>query len=206
MATWSWRAAFWRLFMLFMGLLLATAVMLIMTRINQDNSTTLRLQANQLTRLLVEQSAVSVSQLFGDDTEDALQALVNALTQDSAVDDVVVYDSDGNIVAASQHAKPLTERFGDHPAATIGRYLPRVATLFDDGERIGFIRIVLDYPTLMMSTSRENNHAKDILQLAILLAAISGYLLARGSVRYRQPGQRQHHDTTEPTNRSNVNE
>lgn len=181
-----------------LGIAIAAAVVKIIDRIENANQYTLNLQAEQLTQLLSAQNSISAGQLFNLDNNEALQQLVDGLSASPAVVDIVIYDADGNIVVNSAQSKTLVSRLKSQGSKTFANYLPRVATIESDGDRLGFVRMVLAYPELQQGThhQRERNH--DLLQLAVLLAGIAGFLLAWGCLRQRlRP--RAETETTQPS-------
>ncbi|GGA66111.1 hypothetical protein GCM10011369_04550 [Neiella marina] len=171
----------------FIQLLLAIGLLLVVFQIMQvyqlGRHDMLMSQSRSLTRAIVEQSAAATLPAMRNQDDTALAEMANVLVQNPAIYDVAVYDHQGLLLATNDDYVSLRERLPELTTADQAEQLSsRVTSIYDEGEVVGFMQLTLSYAALQHDTRGQIRQLDDQMRLALILAALAGFLFS-GSIR-----------------------
>jgi membrane protein len=137
-------------------------------------------QFNLFARNYIAQTAVTVRTFFDGKKRNGLSAYVNSLTALPIVSEVVVYDSRGQTLAASQGSSTVKQHFALLPGYFNPQkaYVPFIAEVRDQ-ELLGYIRINLDKEFLTGEIRASLERQFEIFKLLLVLAAMAGIFFMR---------------------------
>lgn len=168
-----------RLLQILASILLLMAVLHILQEQQQLNTHNNAQQARELTRTLVEQAASTASRLVMEQDESGLAIMASRLIQHEAIYDVAIYDEKGQLLATNDGYQSLKERMAQLLSTQSEQRLDaRVATIFQDGDAIGFIQMTVSFHTLLAPSFSRQELVQDRTRLALLLTLFAGILLA----------------------------
>lgn len=168
-----------RLLQVVISILLLLTVLHILHDQQRLSQHSISAQAKEVTRALVEQAASTASRLVMEQDESGLNIMATRLTQHPAIHDVALYNENGKLLASSDSYQPLKERM----AALLSerpkdRLEARVATIYHEGDAIGFIQFTVSYQALVATTAPLLQQVEERTRLALLFTLFAGILLA----------------------------
>ncbi|MBD1390381.1 hypothetical protein IC617_13140 [Neiella sp. HB171785] len=171
----------------FIQLLLAIVLLLVVFQIMRvyqlGRHDMLMSQSRSLTRAIVEQSAAAALPAMRNQDDSALADMANVLIQNPAIYDVAVYDNQGLLLATNDNYVSLRERLPELTTTDHAEQLSsRVTSIYDQGEVVGFMQLTLSYAALQHDTRDQMRQLDDQMRLALILAALAGFLFS-GSIR-----------------------
>jgi len=132
--------------------------------------------------------------LLANNEKAALQTLLEKLTTDKLVHDILLYDQTGQLIASSSNAKDINSFY--QPASNGSRmasdYAPFVSELRNP-ELIGYLRMTINQNLLTAPLQQANYDNYELMRLMALFAVVIGYFLTRGFSRFSRQGFRVNH-------------
>ncbi|WP_372882991.1 AhpA/YtjB family protein [Psychromonas sp.] len=146
------------------------------------NSTSNAMRYQQTERFsysLTNLAAAEASRYLAQQQNKNLQILIKDLTNDPSVRDAVIYDQFGNIIFQSEDALPLPILLNidssDDPRAK--GVTPRIAELYKDNKKIGYIRISLEQQKLLSLISDYQKQSLSTMLLLFVLSFSAGTII-----------------------------
>ena len=185
-----------RLLQVVISIALLLAVLHILRGQQQLSHYSIAEQAREMTRTLVDQAASTAARLVMEQDESGLAIMATRLTQHQAIHDVALYNEAGQLLATSASYQPLKERMASFlTLQPEDRLEARVATIYHEGDAIGFIQFTVSYQALVASTQRLEKQSQERTRLALLFTLFAGILLANSvnpSIRAASRFKRKH--------------
>jgi len=160
----------------------------------QNESNAVRFQQTEkFSYSLTNLAAAEASRYLSQKNQENLQLLIDDLSEDPIVRDAIIYDKLGQILYQSKASIPLPVllKIGGKQSDEAEGVIPYIAELYDDGTKIGYIRIALEQERILSLIQHYQQRGLSIMSLLILLSFIAGTLLTaifykRVTIIYRQ--------------------
>ncbi|MGY5452188.1 YtjB family periplasmic protein [Agarivorans sp. MS3-6] len=147
-------------------------------------------QTEKLARSLTSLAALNAAGYIGENNQDDLTELVNALVKEHFVKDATIYNHQGLRLAASQLALPLSQILplagNSHtPLEGLGRR-PYIAEIRgENGDNLGYLRITLEHTALLAEANTYITRGQSKIMIMFLMSISIGFLLTRVLSRKR---------------------
>ncbi|WP_221074651.1 YtjB family periplasmic protein [Agarivorans aestuarii] len=147
-------------------------------------------QTEKLARSLTSLAALNAAGYIGENSQDELSELVNALVKEHFVKDATIYDHQGLRLAESQQALPLSQLLplagqSHTPLEGLGRR-PYIAEIRGEkGQTLGYLRITLEHTTLLAEANTYITNGQSKIMIMFLMSISIGFLLTRVLSRKR---------------------
>lgn len=136
-------------------------------------------QTERFSYSLTNLAAAEASRYLAQQQDKDLQILINDLTNDPSVRDAIIYDQFGKIIFQSENALPLSILLNiessDDPRAK--GVIPRIAELYKDGKKIGYIRISLEQQKLLSLIYDYQQQSFSTMLLLFVLSFLAGTII-----------------------------
>ena len=136
-------------------------------------------QTERFSSSLTNLVASEASRYLVQEKNKDLQILINDLTQDPSVRDAVIYDRFGNIIFQSEDALPLPILL--NIASSVDQQkegvIPLIAELYEDDEKIGYIRISLEQQKLLSLLYDYQEKSLSAMLLLFVLSFLAGTII-----------------------------
>ena len=176
---------------------LAIAIFLIIILLN------LSLFSQQETKQVIGENFDYVGQQFLDNAasgievlltkghKKSIQAFVDKITEQPMVNEVIVYNTTGQVMVSSESGKSINDLYGINinKLNQSDRYIPFAKEIRTD-KVIAYIRIVIEKEFLVKSLTTVSHEQQQLSRLMLLIAGIVGFLLTRGFNRFSRQGYR----------------
>lgn len=108
-----------------------------------------------------------------------LQLLINDLSRDPIVHDATIYDHLGEVLYQSEDSLPLPVllNINSHNDQRAKGVIPYIAELYNEGKKIGYIRISLEEHKILSLIEDYQEKGLSTLLLLLILAFIAGIVL-----------------------------
>ncbi|WP_299662551.1 AhpA/YtjB family protein [uncultured Psychromonas sp.] len=146
----------------------------------QNESNAVRFQQTEkFSYSLTNLAAAEASRYLSQKNQENLQLLIDDLSEDPIVRDAIIYDKLGQILYQSKASIPLPVllKIGGKQSDEAEGVIPYIAELYDDGTKIGYIRIALEQKRILSLIQNYQQRGLSIMSLLILLSFIAGTLL-----------------------------
>lgn len=139
-------------------------------------------QSQELTRTLAKQVTFTLAPLLDgtiDSTdEQQIKAILQHLTQHSRVLDASVYKIDGTLIVQEGDKSSLKQNLTAHDQLQEVPFHQQIVEMVNHQEDpVGFLRLTVD-TRLSSAESRQANNTNNMLRLMLLLATVTGMILA----------------------------
>jgi len=136
-------------------------------------------QTERFSFSLTNLAAAEASRYLSQQKDKELQILIRDLTNDPIVRDATIYDQFGKVIFQSEDALPLPvllkiEPSDDQRAEGV---IPRIAELYKDNEKIGYIRISLEQQRILSLIYDYQEKSFSIMMLLFILSFIVGTII-----------------------------
>ncbi|MDN3653852.1 AhpA/YtjB family protein [Thalassotalea ponticola] len=139
--------------------------------------------------------AINSSKVILDSDPGQLQSFVNALVQNDFIEQAIIYDKRGDIVASSasnadQHST-INELFGvtGNDSFKADSYVPFIDEIRTPELR-GYLRLNIVKSTVVEGIQQQVSQQFELYRLMLLTALVTGFLLTRGLSRFSRHGIR----------------
>lgn len=146
----------------------------------QNESNAVRFQQTEkFSYSLTNLAAAEASRYLSQKNQENLQLLIDDLSEDPIVRDAIIYDKLGQILYQSKASIPLPVllKIGGKQSDEAEGVIPYIAELYDDGTKIGYIRIALEQKRILSLIQNYQQRGLSIMSLLILLSFTAGTLL-----------------------------
>lgn len=146
----------------------------------QNESNAVRFQQTEkFSYSLTNLAAAEASRYLSQKNQENLQLLIDDLSEDPIVRDAIIYDKLGQILYQSKASIPLPVllKIGGKQSDEAEGVIPYIAELYDDGTKIGYIRIALEQERILSLIQNYQQRGLSIMSLLILLSFTAGTLL-----------------------------
>ena len=136
-------------------------------------------QTERFSSSLTNLAASEASRYLAQQKNKDLQILINDLTKDPSVRDAVIYDQFGKIIFQSEDALPLPILLNIAPSVDqrAEGVIPRIAELYKDDEKIGYIRISLEQQKLLSLLYDYQEKSLSTMLLLFVLSFLAGTII-----------------------------
>ncbi|EKT53621.1 AhpA/YtjB family protein [Providencia sneebia] len=147
-------------------------------------------QFKQLTRVLAEQVAFSLSDYISSGSKDfnheRIIANLNNLAKDKYILDAGIYSASGTLIASSGEAVPVRQRLAiDNNQSVQPFQYQLVVPIPGQEEPTGYLRLTIDTELLATELQQADN-STNVLRIFILLALCIGFMLANTLFRLKK--------------------